>query len=159
LIIQNEKLTLRTTKIVPSRRSVSWDSPEIFCHSSDFFWSNCDTFDSFLSFEHTLDYTRNFYRSVLLTLSPPGILIFYQHFQLWWRHKKSIFCTFWCMEMCFLKKIVRQILLSNLNHYLFLKFWNNLYFWIKILMCKRVTFLKILKVIFSFILIILKINH
>jgi hypothetical protein len=31
--------------------------------------------------------------------------IFYQNFQLWWRHKKSVFCTFWCIEMWFWKKL------------------------------------------------------
>jgi hypothetical protein len=43
--------------------------------------------------------------------------------------QKNVFLHF-LMHQEFLKKFVLQILPSNLNHHLFLKFWINLYFWI-----------------------------
>jgi hypothetical protein len=41
--------------------------------------------------------------------------------------QKIVFCTFWFIEKCFWKKVVLQILLSNLNHNLIFKFWKNLF--------------------------------
>jgi hypothetical protein len=61
-----------------------------------------------------------------------------------------------------LKKVVLQILLSILNHHLFLNFEKififelvrakNVFFFIDFLMCRLVTFLKIFKDFFSLIL-------